>query len=215
MLFITIEGIDGSGKTTQIDKLADFFQRANKPTLITSEPAKYGTMGDQIYTIIKENKESTPICDLLLVYTLRNLHVKHVIKPAIKQNKIVICGRYIDSSIVYYANNLEKYDQAVDDIMNLHNMAADNLMPNLTFLLDIPAKIATQRILERGEINKRDKFDNMKVEKMESIRQIFLHNANCGIGKDRTHVIDGTLNENAIFECILETIALHQNEPKK
>ena len=210
MLFITIEGIDGSGKTTQIDKLAEFFKKENKPTLITSEPAKYGTMGDQIYKIIKENKESTPICDLLLVYTLRNLHVKHIIKPAIKQNKIVICGRYIDSSIVYYAKNLEKYDQAVDDIINLHNMAADNLMPNLTFLLDIPAKLATQRILERGEINKLDKFDNMKVEKMEAIRQMFLHNAVSDIGKNRTHIIDGTLDEDTIFDHILKIITLNK-----
>ena len=211
MLFITIEGIDGSGKTTQIDKLADFFQKANKPTLITSEPAKYGTMGDQIYKIIKENKESTPICDLLLVYTLRNLHVKNIIKPALKNNTTVICGRYIDSSIAYYARDIKKYDESVDKVLSLHNMAADNLMPNLTFLLDIPAKIAVERMITRKGA---DKFDHMKTEKMESIRQIFLHNANCGIGKSRTHVIDGTLNENAIFECILETIALHQNEPK-
>ena len=207
MLFITIEGIDGSGKTTQIDKLADFFQRANKPTLITSEPAKYGTMGDQIYKIIKENKESTPICDLLLVYTLRNLHIKNIIKPALKNNTTVICGRYIDSSIAYYARELKKYDEAVDTVLSLHNMAADYLMPNLTFLLDIPAKIAAERMISRKGL---DKFDHMKTEKMESIRQIFLHNANIGIGKDRTHIINGTLDENTIFDIILDIVVSYK-----
>jgi dTMP kinase len=205
MLFITIEGIDGSGKTTQIDKLAEFFQKANKPTLITSEPAKYGTMGDQIYKIIKENKESTPICDLLLVYTLRNLHVKNVIKPALKAGTTVICGRYIDSSIAYYARTMNKYDDAVDTVLSLHKIASDNLMPNLTFLLDIPAKTAADRIAFRKGV---DKFDHMKVEKMESIRQLFLHNATSDIAKNRTHIIDGTLDEDAIFDHIIKIITL-------
>ena len=65
-------------------------------------------------------------------------------------------------------------------------------------------------ILERGEINKRDKFDNMKVEKMEAIRQMFLHNAVSDIGKNRTHIIDGTLDEDTIFDHILKIITLNK-----
>ncbi|CAF1661884.1 unnamed protein product [Rotaria magnacalcarata] len=197
-------GIDGSGKTTQIDRLAGFFSNLNKPTLITSEPAKYGTMGDAIYNIIKQNKESTPICDLFLVYTLRNLHVKNVIKPAIKEGKMVICGRYIDSSIAYYARSIEKYQNAVDTVLALHKIATDDLMPNLTFLLDLPASLASLRIAERKGI---DKFDSMKVEKMEQIRQVFLKNAVSEIASSRTFVLDGTQNEDSIFSDILEIIS--------
>ncbi len=202
-MFITFEGIDGSGKTTQINRLANYFNNLKKPTLVTSEPVKYNDMTEAIYNIIKQNSDSTPICDLLLIYTLRNLHVENIIKPAIKQGKTIICDRYIDSSIAYYAREIDKYQEALEAVLMLHKISADNLMPDFTFLFDLPADLASKRIAKRKGI---DKFDNMEVDKMEQIRQVFLTNASSEIGFSRTLILDGTKTEEAIFDKIIEVV---------
>lgn len=201
-MFITIEGIDGSSKSTQVKRLNDYFLDLNKPILVTSEPSQNSETEKNLYNILK-NESPTPTTDLLLCMVLRNLHINNIVKPALADNKIVICDRYIDSSIAYYVRDIKDYEKLSDTVLDLHKSVTDNLMPKLTILLDLPAENTINRMITRGEL---DKFDSMKVENMEAIRQVFLYNVRFGVGQNRTHIIDATLHEDEVFANIVKII---------
>lgn len=202
-MFITIEGIDGVGKSTQVKRLNDYFLDLNKPILVTSEPSQNSETEKSLYNILK-NDSQIPITDLLLCMVLRSFHINNIVKPAFADNKIVICDRYIDSSIAYYVRHIKDYEKLSNAVLDLHkSVTEDNLMPDLTILLDMPAENTAERMDGRGEL---DKFDSMKVENMEAIRQVFLHNAKVGVGKERTHIIDATLHEDEVFANIVKII---------
>ena len=201
-MFITIEGIDGAGKSTQVKRLNDYFLDLNKPILVTSEPSQNSETEKSLYNILK-NDSQTPTTDLLLCLVLRSFHINKIVKPALADNKIVICDRYVDSSIAYYVRDIKDYEEKSDRVLDFHKSVTDNLMPDLTILLDLPAENTVNRMVDRGEL---DKFDSMKVENMEAIRQVFLHNAKVGIGKNRTHIIDATLPADKVFANIVKII---------
>ena len=202
-MFITIEGIDGAGKSTQVKRLNDYFLDLNKPILVTSEPSQNSETEKSLYNILK-NDSQTPTTDLLLCMVLRSFHINNIVKPALAYYKIVICDRCIDSSIAYYVRNIKDYEKLSNTVLDLHkSVTEDNLMPDLTILLDLPAENTVNRMVDRGEL---DKFDSMKVENMEAIRQVFLHNAKVGIGKNRTHIIDATLPADKVFANIVKII---------
>ncbi len=204
-MFITIEGIDGSGKTTQVTRLKKYFQDKNIPHLITSEPSQNTPTEKNLYNILK-NESGTPITDLLLCLVSRNFHINNVVKPALIQNKIVVCDRYIDSSIAYYIRNKadKDYKKKCDRVLDLHKSITDNLMPNLTILLDMPAELSAERMADRQNL---DKFDNMKADEMKAIREVFLHNATEGESKNRTHIINATLGEDDVFNSIVAIVS--------
>ncbi len=202
-MFITIEGIDGSGKSTQVARLEKYFQDKNIPHLITSEPSQNSKTEQNLYNILK-NESGTPTTDLLLCLVLRNFHINNVVKPALIQNKIVVCDRYIDSSLAYYIRDKADYEKKCDTVLDLHKSITDDLMPDLTILLDIPAELSAKRMADRQNL---DKFDSMKIDEMKAIKEVFLHNAKDGIGKNRTHIIDARLNENDVFDSIVNIIA--------
>jgi dTMP kinase len=211
-MFITIEGIDGSGKSTQVAKLQKYLQMTKRPHLITSEPSQNTETEKNIYSILK-NDSPTGTTDLLLCMVLRHFHINNVVKPALIQNKIVVCDRYIDSSIAYYGRKITLFDRYIDPpritdyqkkyntVLDLHKSITDDLMPDLTFLLDMPAKLSAKRMVDRQNL---DKFDSMKIDDMEDIRTVFLYNAKNGIGKGRTHIIDATLGEDDVFDSIVK-----------
>lgn len=201
-MFITIEGIDGSGKSTQVARLQKFLQLTKRPHLITSEPSQNTETEKNIYSILK-NHSPTATTDLLLCMVLRNLHVNNIVKPALSKKKIVICDRYIDSSLAYYIRNTADYEKKYDTVLDLHKSVTDNLMPNLTILLDIPAELSAKRMADRQNL---DKFDSMKIDEMEAIRQVFLYNAKDGVSKGRTHIIDARLHEENVFQIMLVKI---------
>ncbi len=148
--FITFEGIDGSGKTTQSKMLADYLIKNQIPTLWTREIG--GTdSAEQIRNIVI-NSDLDNISELFLIMAARNEHIKKLIKPSIEKNILIICDRYVDSSASYQANNL----LTIDDIYDLHEKYLENFMPSVTFYIDVPYEVAHSRISERKG---NDKYD--------------------------------------------------------
>lgn len=152
--FISFEGLEGSGKSTQIAKLVKKLKTQGYEVVATREPG--GTpIGEKIRKIThdKNNSELTAKTEAYLMSAARAQHVEEVIKPALKQKKIVICDRFLDSSLAYqgYGRKL-----GVETIEELNRLAVDDLMPDLTVYLDITPEEGTKR---RNGTNKLDRLD--------------------------------------------------------
>ena len=155
-LFLTFEGPEATGKTTQIKLLEKFLKKNNLPYIITREPG--GTkIAEKIRKIILDKKEKiTPTEEILLLMSSRLNHIDRVIKPALKKGKIVISDRYSDSTFVYqgYVNKF-----GIDKAIKLHKDILNNFLPKKTFLFLLPAKIIIKRLKKRNISNKYDKID--------------------------------------------------------
>ncbi|WP_099191027.1 dTMP kinase [Tepidibacter mesophilus] len=151
-LFITIEGPDGSGKSTQIKLLKDYLQNRGHDVVLTREPG--GTkISEKIRNIIlnNENKIMHSRTEALLYAASRAQHVEELIKPALKENNIVICDRFIDSSLIYQGigRNL-----GIENIYNLNLFAMQDVIPDLTLLFDIDMDKAKKRKENRGNLDR-------------------------------------------------------------
>ena len=148
-LFITFEGPDGSGKTTQLRRLADRLKAEGLDVVTTREPG--GTViGDRIREIILslEHREMKERTEVLLYAASRAQHVAQVIEPALQKGHIVLCDRYVDSSIAYQGAARGLGDESVRTV-NL--LAVQGVLPDLTLFLDIDPVEATRRQRQRGE----------------------------------------------------------------
>lgn len=147
-MFITFEGIDGCGKSTQLKLLNEYFLKQNKQTLIIREPG--GTkVSEKIREILlSKNLEMTNITELLLFAAARNSLVEKVIKPALKQGIYVLSDRFYDSTTAYQGYGREIN---LDYIKIINEIATNGLKPNLTFLLDIPIEIANKRCKNKNK----------------------------------------------------------------
>jgi len=158
-LFITIEGMDGSGKTTQITKLKEYFETEGKEVVLTREPG--GTViSEAIREIILDirYKEMDPVTEALLYAAARAQHVREYIVPLLEQGKIIICDRFVDSSMVYqgHARGLGH-----EKIGMINDFATGGLVPDLTFFLDLEhtkgmSRKQNQQELDRLEAEKED-----------------------------------------------------------
>ena len=162
-LFISIEGPDGSGKSTQISLLRKYFEERGTDVVLTREPG--GTpISEKIREIIldKNNKEMDAMTEALLYASSRAQHVAEVIKPALEAGKIVLCARFIDSSIAY-----QGYGRGLGDCVRVINeYAVRGCMPDVTFLLEMDPKIGKERISA-------DDQDRLEQEKLEFHKKVF------------------------------------------
>lgn len=195
--FITFEGGEGSGKSTQTKLLSKSLLKINEDNIITREPG--GTkFSEKIRNLIVKNHEFEISSDteLLLIYASRNDHVTRIIIPNLKK-KNVICDRFIYSTYCYQLNS----KNASKKIKFLHNNFAFNLMPNITFLLDINPRRGIERSLK---VKKREtKFEKKDIKFHKSIRENYLKlsRANENILK-----IDGELPIKHIHSKIIDII---------
>lgn len=155
-MFITFEGPDGSGKTTQIVKLASFLEEKGHPIFTTREPG--GTeIGDQIRQILFDhaNKAMHPHTEILLFMASRAQHVEEVIRPRLTNGEIVICDRYRDSTLAY-----QGYGHGVDLALlrQLNAFATRDLKPDLTIFLDINVEEGLRRRAKGGDWNRLDAY---------------------------------------------------------
>ncbi len=144
--FISFEGVDGSGKSTQIQKLKSFLEEKGYQVVLTREPG--GTeIGEKIRRIIldPDNKKMTHMTEAFLYAASRAQHVEEIIKPAIDTGKIVICDRFVDSSIAY-----QGYGRQLGDSVSIINgYAVAGYVPDITFLMKVKPNVGNDRIKNR------------------------------------------------------------------
>ncbi|MFL2793173.1 MAG: dTMP kinase [Paracoccaceae bacterium] len=197
-LFISFEGIDGCGKSTQIDLLAKHLTKLKKPIVKTEEPG--GTVGaNKIREIlIRENNFQWSVeTEAMLFMAARNDHVEKVIKPAIKDNKIVICDRFMDSTIVYQGMRSLKAKQ-----LSLTLFELIEITPDITFLIDMQPEIALNRALSRS--TDEDRFENYGLNFQRELRKNFLDIAHKN--SHRIKIIDGNRSIESVAAQIIENI---------
>ena len=155
-LFITFEGPEASGKSSQLKLLSSFLKKNKIPYLVTREPG--GTINaEKLRKIILDKVEKiSPTEEILLLMAARLNHINKVIKPALNEGKIVISDRYADSTFVYqgYVNKF-----GLKKTMDLHKKLLNNFLPNKTFLFLLPANIINERLKKRNIFNKYDKIN--------------------------------------------------------
>ena len=153
-MFITFEGIEGCGKTTQARLLAARLAERGLRTLVTREPGG-ATISEQIRAILLDNKNDgmAPMAEALLYVAARAQFVAEVVRPALVAETIVICDRYADSTLAYqgYGRGL-----AIDTLRTLNRIATDGLMPDRTYLLDLPVDEGLNRKRKDGNLNRLD-----------------------------------------------------------
>jgi dTMP kinase len=152
--FITVEGIEGTGKSSNIDFLTSLIENNGFEVLRTREPG--GTpMAEKIrHLLLDHDQEPLPeIAELLLFFAARSLHLRNAIVPALEQGKWVVCDRFTDASRAYQGSGR---GLGMDRIEQLAEWIQDGLEPDLTMLLDAPAEIGMQRAANRGEADRMD-----------------------------------------------------------
>ena len=168
-VFITFEGVEGAGKTTNITYIANQIKKAGHEVLLTREPG--GTpVGEAIREILisKNLPEMYPETELLLMFAARAEHINTVIQPALEKNMWVLCDRFTDASYAYQGAG-RGIDNSKIDI--LRDLVQGPLKPDITFLFDLPANIGLARARSRGEA---DRFEQQHVDFFNRIRNQYL-----------------------------------------
>jgi dTMP kinase len=208
-MFITLEGIEGSGKTTQIRGLRAYFEDLGYSCVVTREPG--GTaIGRKIRAILlnPENDDLLPMAELLLYMADRAQHLDLVVKPSLAAGKIVLSDRYFDATVVYQgaARGLD-----VNRIYRLHKLLFDDLKPDLTLLLDLPPQMGLGRVrlqLENGARSSREnRFEEETLGFHEKIRAGYLELARRDPA--RFAVIDASRAENQVQNDIRNTVSAY------
>ena len=196
-LFISFEGPEASGKSSQIKLLSIFLKKNNIAHLITREPG--GTkIAEKLRKIILDKKELISTSEeILLLMAARLNHINNIIKPALKQGKIVISDRFADSTFIYqgYVNNY-----GLKKSIQLHKNLLENFLPSKTFLFLLPSKIINQRLRKRTVSNKYDKI-NLKFHNKVLEGYKFLSNNN-----KRFYKLDANKPKNLIHQEIISNL---------
>ncbi len=192
-MFITVEGIDGAGKTTFMEKLAAFFIERGEKVLCTREPG--GTsVGKAIRSLVLQ-EEMTSKTELFLFLADRVEHIEKVIQPALKEKKIVLSDRYNDSTIVYQGAGR---GLGMDWVENLCLEACGDCIPDKTFFLDIPPERAQERLTQQ-----KDRLEKEDVTFYQRIREGFLSLVQ---RHERIILLDALQSPRAVFEQAMDRI---------
>ena len=194
--FITFEGADGSGKTTQIEKIKEYLEQQGHQCILTREPGG-SDLGNKIREILLHyDGDVDSMSELLLYMADRAQHVNKVILPAIKEGMTVLCDRYTDSSVAYqgYARGLD-----IEKIIKLNNIATSNLEPDLTILFDVETEIAMQRV---GET--KDRLEQEGIEFHRKLRNGYLELAKKF--PDRIKVVNSNFGIEDVFSQVIEIL---------
>lgn len=165
-LFITFEGGDGCGKTTQIKLLNEYLQSKGYKTLVTREPGAKGLGVKLREILLNYDGEVSPTCESFLFLADRAQHIDCIIKPALKEGTIVLCDRHTDSTVAYqgYGRGLD-----LEQIHKLNNIATGGVKPDLTIVLDVDVETSQTRVGKE-----KDRMESAGIEFFERVRNGFL-----------------------------------------
>jgi len=165
-LFITFEGCDGCGKTTQLNLLAEYLKENGYDVLITREPGAIG-LGEKIRELLLNyDGEVSQKCESFLFLADRAQHIDKIIKPAVKKGIIVLCDRHTDSTIAYqgYGRGLD-----IEELNNLNNLATGGMKPDLTLLFDVDSETSMRRVGQN-----QDRMESAGIEFQKRVRNGYL-----------------------------------------
>lgn len=185
--FITLEGSEGSGKTTAARHLGQWLQSRGEPTVVTREPG--GTpLGDEVRRLVLHLRDVSddldPRADALLYAAARAQHTSRLIRPALERGQHVVCARYLDSSLAYQG---AAYGNDPVEMRRLQTFATYGLVPDLTVLIDVPVEVGLGR-KRRGEWNRFE--DTQGIAFFEKVRRAYLDLA--AAEPERFRVVDGS-----------------------
>lgn len=198
-LFVSFEGGEGAGKSTQIRRLAERLRERGHDVLVTREPG--GSPGAEAvrHVLLSGAAEMFGTrMEAILFAAARNDHVEEVIRPALARGTVVLCDRFMDSSRVYQGvtGNLE-----ADYIEALQRVAVNGVIPDCTLILDIPAEVGLERARKRASaVTAPDRFEKEEMQTHEKRREAFLDIA--ARDPDRCHVVDALRSEDEIAEDV-------------
>ena len=181
--FITVEGGEGAGKSTQIERIADWFRARGGSVVCTREPG--GTrLAESVRELLldRRNDGLSDTAELLLVFAARAQHLSEVIRPALERGDVVICDLFTDATWAYQGGG-RGIDTAI--ITSLETLVQGDFRPDLTLLLDVPVAVGLARAGKRGAL---DRFEQEQVEFFERVRMCYLELAR--EQADRYRVID-------------------------
>ena len=191
-IFITFEGVEGAGKTTQVQRLATAL---GSDVVLTREPG--GTpVSERIREVFMTSDRITTMTELLLIAAARAQHVDERIRPALAANQIVICDRFIDATVAYqgYRGGID-----LEIIHQLNHIATGGLIPDITFMLDLPPEMGLQR--QQQNETDRDRLDKEPLEFHRRVREGYLAVAKAE--PHRVKLIDATQSPDAVHSEIL------------
>lgn len=197
-LFITFEGPDGCGKTTQMKLLAEYFTKNGKEVVLTREPGGKG-LGEKVREILLNyDGEVSDRCESFLFLADRAQNIDIIVNPAVKQGKIVLCDRHIDSTVAYqgYGRGLD-----IERINMLNNLATNGKKPDLTFVFDVDVETSMKRVGKE-----KDRMESAGIDFHNRVRQGYLELAKQE--PQRIKVIDATKSIEEIHKKVVSLIVL-------
>jgi len=206
-MLITLEGIEGSGKTTQVAHIVHFMEKNKIDCVVTREPG--GTLiGKKIRAILldPEHQDLDPVSELLLYTADRAQHVRKKVLPLLSSKKTVICDRFFDATIAYqgFARGLD-----MEMIHTLNSIVLDGLRPDMTILFDLPATTGLERAWKQLNVGTRtfteSRFEKETIEFHEKVRAGYLTLAD--EEPDRFNIIDASMDENQVKNKIYEILS--------
>ncbi len=202
-IFITFEGPEGSGKTSVINGIKSYFEENSIDYIATREPGGI-RIAEDIRNIIlnKDNVEMDAHAEALLFAASRSQHFYEKVKPAIEANKVILCDRFIDSSLAYqgHARGL-----GIDEVYEINKFGIGNIMPDLTIFIDVPPKMGLERVF--NNIRKIDRLDLETLEFHELVYEGYME-----VHKrfpERFVIVDGTKSIEEVTQSTLDIIKSH------
>lgn len=195
-LFITFEGADGCGKTTQIKLLKDYLEKSGYKVVLTREPGAKG-LGEKIREILLNyDGVVSDRCESFLFLADRAQNIDIIVNPAVQEGKIVLCDRHIDSTVAYqgYGRGLD-----LERINKLNQLATDGRMPDLTVVFDIDVETSMKRVGKE-----KDRMESAGIEFHNRVRKGYLEIAKND--PERVKVVDGAMSVDEVFEKVKEII---------
>ncbi|MGQ0456324.1 MAG: dTMP kinase [Hyphomicrobium sp.] len=196
--FITFEGGEGVGKSTQAKRLAHRLEGAGIATLVTREPGGT-TLGEDLRALILKDRPQDPMTELLMFAAARAEHMTAVIRPALDEGTWVISDRFLDSTRVYQGR---LYNVEPELIAQLERYTVAPDYPDLTLILDLPPEAGLERAAGRGTLSR---YDAERIETHETLRQGFLEIAEAEPG--RCILIDGNLSAENVDDAVWQAVS--------
>lgn len=197
--FISLEGGEGAGKSTQNKRIVDWLSEHGKDVVETREPG--GTIvSEQIRKVLLDTRNAglTATAELLMMFAARAQLVQEVILPALKDGKVIVCDRFADASYAYQGGGRQLGAETVSIVEKL---VLEDLQPDLTLLFDVPVEQGMKRVASRGDA---DRFEIESIRFFDRVRNAYLDRA--AAHPHRFRIIDASLDEEQVWQQVLSVL---------